>query len=79
MDKDPKVTHLAPMFSWLSTKIPEYPDTLNLKIYGRVSKVKMRPCFELERTAHPLSQEYYDGISPERVKEIMFGRLRDVV
>lgn len=29
---DPKRAELPPMISWLSTQIPEYPDTLNLKM-----------------------------------------------
>lgn len=75
---DPKVTQLPPMFSWLSTKIPEYPDTLSLKMYARVLQAGMRPYFEPESSDHPLSREYHDGISPERVKEIMLGRVRKV-
>jgi hypothetical protein len=65
------------MFSWLSNNIPEYPDTLNLKMYAYIQEPSDRPIFELEPTEHPLSQEYHHGISPERVKEIMMRRLRD--
>ena len=64
------------MFSWLSTNIPEYPDTLSLKMYAHIQEPGMRPYFSLELTDHPLSQEYHRGITPERVKEIMMGRLR---
>ena len=78
LDNDPKILQLPPMFCWLSTKISEYPDTLNLKMYARVPKIKMRPYFEVELTDHPLSQEYHNGISPERVKDIMLARLREV-
>ena len=66
---------LPPMFSWLSTRIDEYPDTVNLKMYAHMQELKERPIFELEPTDHPLSQEYYHGITPERVKEIMMRRL----
>jgi hypothetical protein len=76
MEEDPKRLELPAMFSWLSNQIPEYPDTLNLKMYAHIHKVDWRPDFELERTDHPLSQEYHKGITPERVKEIMMGRLR---
>jgi len=76
MDADPKRVDLPPMFSWLSTRIPEYPDTLNLKMYAHIQEPNLRPHFFLELTDHPLSQEYHKGISPERVKEIMLGRLR---
>jgi hypothetical protein len=75
MDRDTKITQLPPMFSCLSTKIQEYPDTLNLKMSASVPKVNMRPHFELECTDHPLSQEYHNGIFPELVEEIMAGRL----
>jgi hypothetical protein len=76
MNDDPKRTELQPMFSWLSTQIPEYPDTLSLKMYAHIQEPSLRPTFSLEPTDHPLSQQYHKGISPEQVKEIMLGRLR---
>ncbi len=76
VDDDPKRTELPPMFAWLSTQIPEYPDTLSLEMYAHIQEPGLRPLFRLERSDHPLSQEYHHGISPERVKEIMMGRLR---
>jgi len=77
MNDDPKRVQLSPMFSWLSTQIPEYPDTLNLKMYAHIQKVDWRPNFELERSDHPLAQEYHKGITLERVKQIMMERLRE--
>lgn len=74
-DKDPKRTELSPMFSWLSSQISGYPDTLNLKMFAHIQEPGMRPHFRLERSDHPLSQEYHQGITPERVKEIMFQSL----
>jgi hypothetical protein len=74
-DDDPKRVDLPPMFSWLSSKIAEYPDTLLIKMYTHVQPVGTRPIFELQDTDHPLSQEYHRGITPERVKEIMLKRL----
>jgi len=65
------------MFSWLSTQIPEYPDTLSLKMHAYIQEPGVRPNFLLEPTDHPLSQEYHKGILPERVREIMMGRLQD--
>jgi len=70
-EEDPKRFELPAMFSWLSSQIPEYPDTLNLKMYAHIQKPSHRPNFELEPTGHPLSQEFHKGITPERVKEIM--------
>ena len=78
MQDDPKRVELPPMFSWMSTRIPEYPETLNLKLYCHVQEVGRRPFFEVEATDHPLAQEYHNGITPERVKEIMLGRLGTV-
>jgi hypothetical protein len=77
MNDDPKGVELSPMFSWLSTRIPEYPDTLNLKMYAQIQKVDWRPNFEVEPSDHPLTQEYHKGITPERVKQIMMERLRE--
>jgi len=76
-NEDPKRVDLPSMFSWLCTQIPEYPDTLSLKMYARQQEPGQRPIFELELTDHPLSQEYHYGITPERVKEIMLGRLSE--
>ncbi|HET7286454.1 MAG TPA: DUF2199 domain-containing protein, partial [Pyrinomonadaceae bacterium] len=75
VNDDPARVELPPMFSWLSNQIDEYPDTVNLKMYAHVHEPDERPTFELEPTDHPLSQEYYQGITPERVKEIMMRRL----
>lgn len=74
-DDDSKRVDLPPMFSWLSTQLPEYPETLSLKMHAQIQGPKLRPHFELEPCDHPLAQEYHHGISPERVKEIMFRRL----
>lgn len=58
---------------------PEYPDTLNVKMYTHVRPPGLCPHFELEPSDHLLSREYYDGTMPERVKEIMMGRVRDAM
>ena len=78
MVDDPERVELEPMFSWLSSQIDLYPDTLNLKMYAHIQEPGFRPTFELEPTDHPLAREYNNGISPERVKEIMADRLADV-
>jgi hypothetical protein len=75
MDSDPKRVELPPMFSWLSSQIPDYPDTLSLKMYAHIQEPGTRPNFRLERTDHPLALEYHHGISPERVKAIMLKSL----
>lgn len=75
VDDDPKSVDFPPMFSWLSSAISDYPDTLNLKMYAHIQEPGTRPHFRLERSDHPLSLEYHHGITPERVKEIMLRRL----
>ena len=74
-DNDPASAELPPMFSWLSSSIAQYPETLSLKMYVHVQELGMRPHFRLERCDHPLAIEYHRGITPERVKEIMFRAL----
>jgi hypothetical protein len=66
---------VAEMFSWLSTSLPEYPDTLNLKMWAMIQASGQRPHFRLERADHPLAKEFHEGIAPERVREIMLRRL----
>jgi hypothetical protein len=34
-----------------------------------------RPHFRLERADHPLAKEYHEGITPQRVRKIMFRML----
>jgi hypothetical protein len=77
MKDDPKRVELPAMFSWLSSQLNEYPDTLSLKMYAHIQEPPTRPHFRLERNDHPLAQEYHKGISAERVKQIMMDRLRD--
>ena len=59
-----------PYFGWLSTALPCYPDTLNLKTHVHTRPVGERPSIELEPTEHPLAIEQRNGITMARVKEI---------
>ncbi|MCQ3937427.1 MAG: DUF2199 domain-containing protein [Chloroflexi bacterium] len=59
-----------PYFGWLSTSLPIYPDTINLKTMLHTRPVGERPYIELEPTDHPLAIEQRNGISWERVQEI---------
>jgi hypothetical protein len=61
---------LEPMFGWLSTSIPCYPETINLKTMVHTRSVGVRPYIELEPTEHqhPLAIEQREGIAIERVK-----------
>lgn len=76
-EDDPNRSEIPPVFSWLSNQICEYPDTLNLKMNAHIQKPNDRPYFTLELTDHPLSHEHHNGISPQRVREIMLRRLRE--
>jgi hypothetical protein len=51
-DDDPGCVDLPPMFSWLSSQISEYPDTLNVKMFAHIQEPKNRPHFRLERSDH---------------------------
>jgi hypothetical protein len=75
VDGDPERVDLPAMFSWLSSRIQEYPDTLSLKMQVQVQEPGIRPIFRLDRCDHPLAIEFHEGISPERVREIMLRRL----
>jgi hypothetical protein len=58
-----------PYFGWLSTMLPIYPPTLNLKTMVHTRPVGQRPFVELEQTDHPLAVEQRQGITFERVQE----------
>src|SRR5262249_11981608 len=59
-----------PYFGWLSSEIPGYASTLNLKTLVHTRPPGERPTVELEPTDHPLAREQRTGISPARVREI---------
>ncbi|AQU79538.1 DUF2199 domain-containing protein [Planococcus faecalis] len=61
---------LDPMFGWLSTSIPCYPETLELKTMVHTRSVGMRPFIELEPTSHPMAIEQRNGITMDRIKKI---------
>lgn len=68
----------GPYFGWLSTEIPVYPTTQNLKAHLRIRNHGVRPLIELEPADHPLSVEQRQAITVERLGEIyavcMHGR-----
>jgi hypothetical protein len=59
-----------PYFGWLSTPVPGYPDTVNLKTHVHTRPLGNRPFIELEPTDHPLAVEQRNGITMQRVFEI---------
>jgi hypothetical protein len=60
----------TPYFGWVSTSLPGYPETLNLKAHVHTRAVGSRPRVQLEPTNHPLAVEQREGITLERVQEI---------
>lgn len=59
-----------PYFGWLSTSIPGYPDTVNLKTHVHTRDIGIRPFIELEPTNHPLAVEQREGITLKRVAKM---------
>lgn len=59
-----------PYFGWLSTSLPGYPATLNMKTLVHTRAVGLVPWIELEPTNHPLALEQLRGITWERIREI---------
>jgi hypothetical protein len=66
----PKRVEEPPYFGWLSSMVPGYPDTINLKSYVHSRAVGIKPLIELEPTEHPLALEQKAGISLARVAEL---------
>jgi hypothetical protein len=60
-----------PRFVWLCTNISGYPPTMSLKTHVHLRGGGIRPFIELEPTEHPLSIEQREGISLQRVEEIV--------
>ncbi|HPY31830.1 MAG TPA: DUF2199 domain-containing protein [Verrucomicrobiota bacterium] len=59
-----------PYFGWLSTSLPHYPETLNLKTNVHTRPVGERPRIELEPTSHPLAVEQRQGIPLARAQSL---------
>ena len=66
----PDQERAGPFFGWLSSRLPLYPDTLNLKTHVHLRSPPIVPYIELERTDHPLAVEQRTGITVKRVIEI---------
>ena len=60
-----------PIFGWLCNSISIYPETNSLKTNLRLRNDGLRPAIELEPTDHPLAVEQRNGITLDRVQEII--------
>lgn len=69
LDQDGRESE-QPYFGWLSTSLPLYPETLNLKTHVHTRPFGVKPFIELEPTDHPLAVERREGITMDRVREI---------
>lgn len=67
------VENEPPFFGWLNSFLPKeiYPNTLNLKTNVYLRNNNQRPFIHVEPTAHPLAIEQENGITMERVREIV--------
>jgi hypothetical protein len=69
--KEEDLADEPPRFGWLNNSLPNYPDTLSLKTHIHVRSGNLRPAVELEPTDHPLAVEQREGITIERLEEIV--------
>jgi hypothetical protein len=69
-EKEGRESKLEPMFGWLSTSLPCYPETLNLRTMVHTREVGTRPYIELELSEHPLAIEQAEGIRMTRIQDI---------
>ena len=66
-----------PYFGWRNTRLPGYPNTLNLKTLMYTRLVGQRPHIVVEPTDHPLAIEQQQGITWERIYAITEMLLHD--
>jgi hypothetical protein len=57
-------------FAWFGNYLPYYEKTYALKCRVHPRLGNTRPALELERTEHPLSRDFHEGISIARAQEI---------
>ena len=67
----------APYFGWLSSHVPAYPDTLNLKLSVQTRAPGLVPLFTVAPGAHALAIDQHEGISPGRLHEIVHGLMHE--
>jgi hypothetical protein len=60
-----------PIFGWLCNEIRDYPTTSGLKTLVYLRNDGIRPSIKLEPTDHPLAIEQREGITLQRVEEIV--------
>ena len=68
---DDDMSDWDPMFGYLSNQLAGYPDTLNLKLSVQTRALGLRPAVQLEPTDHPLAADQRDGMTLEKLLEIV--------
>ena len=60
------------MFGWLSNRLPDYPDTLNLRTDVWPQDGNKRPLVTIQsaHAEHPLYVEQQQGITPTRLGQL---------
>lgn len=66
----PRRVPAGPFQGWLNTRLPGYPDTLNLKVRLHLREHGRHPFVEVEPTDHPLAVEQQGGIAAGRVVQL---------
>jgi len=64
-----------PYFGWLSSFIPAYPNTINLKLSVQSRSPGLVPLFLIESSNHSLSFDQRNGISVRRWHELVHSLL----
>ena len=59
------------MFGWFSSQIEGFGDFVNLKTNLILQDNNHRPDIDIEPTSHPLSLAYHNGISKEKLIELV--------
>jgi hypothetical protein len=68
---DPERVNEPPYFGWLQTAIPGYPETLNIRTFVHTQPVGTIPRVEVIEEGHPLTLDQEQGMSMERVIELV--------
>lgn len=68
---NPKRIKEKPYFGWLQTSLPTYGDTINIEALAIENDVGLIPTIEVIEKNHPLAVDQKNGISFERVLEIV--------
>ena len=74
---DEDMSGWAPMFGYLSNKLPDYPDTLNLHVSVQPQEKGARPHLTLNHTDHPLYLEQQNGIALDKVLRLVESYLHE--